>query len=50
MKKNLIDAILLCMSANGLYISGDLFFMLAFRSESELKGIAQELHINIDKL
>lgn len=46
MKKNLITAILQCMAANGKYISGELFFTLAFRTESELKAICRELHIN----
>jgi hypothetical protein len=46
MKKNLITAILQCMAANGLYISGELFFTLAFRTEAELKQICRELHIN----
>jgi hypothetical protein len=46
MKKKLITAILQCIAANELYISGDLFFTLAFRTESELKAICRELHIN----
>lgn len=46
MKKKLITAILQCMAANGLYISGDLWLALAFRTESELRQICRELHIN----
>jgi hypothetical protein len=50
MKKNLITAILQCMAANGIYITGELFFALAFRTESELKQICRELHINPEKV
>lgn len=45
-KKAMITAILQCMKANGLYISGDTFFALAFRTDDELRGICHELHIN----
>lgn len=33
--------------ANGLPITGDLFFALAFRSLSELRQLARELHIQV---
>ena len=48
-KSTLIQKILLCCKANNVYISGDLFFSLAFRTVEELKKIAHELHINIAK-
>ena len=47
-KKRLINDILQCVAANGVYISGEMFFGLAFRTVSELKGIARELHIQVD--
>ena len=33
------------IKANGLEVTGDFWFMLIFRTESELKKIARELHI-----
>lgn len=50
MKKKLIDTILQTIAANGQHISGELFFTLAFRSESELVAIAKDLHINVENL
>jgi len=50
MKKRLITAILQTISFGGGYISGDLFFMLAFRTIPELKDIARELNINTENL
>lgn len=46
-KSAMINEILQACKANGVYTSGDLFFSLAFRSESELKRICQELHIKL---
>jgi hypothetical protein len=37
--------IMCCVKANGLPVTGDLFFSLVFRTESELKKICHELHI-----
>lgn len=37
--------ILACILANGLPISGELWLTLVFRTESELRQIAGELHI-----
>lgn len=42
--------ILLTMKANNLYISGELWLTLAFRTESELKTICRELHIDPAKV
>jgi hypothetical protein len=44
-KEKLIAEILQACKANGVYISGDLFFALAFRTVEELKRIVKELHI-----
>ena len=44
-KQVLRHEILLVMKANGLEVTGDFWFMLIFRTESELKKIARELHI-----
>ncbi len=46
MKKKLIQEILLQAKANDLYISGDLFFSLAFRTEKELIKICRKIGIN----
>lgn len=47
-KNQMIDEILIQCRANNVPTTGDLFFSLAFRSESELKVICQELHIKTD--
>jgi len=39
--------IMLCVKANGHEVTGDFWFMLAFRTEAELVAICQELHIAI---
>ena len=44
-KDEMIAEILLCVKANNLPTTGELFFTLAFRTESELKNICRELHI-----
>ena len=46
-KGQMIQEIFICMKANQLYISGDLFLTLAFRTEDELKNICRELGIKI---
>lgn len=45
-RQEMISKILLCVKANGLYVSGDFFLMLAFRTERELREICRELHIS----
>jgi len=47
-KQKLINEILTKCRANMVYISGDLFFSLAFATIDELKNIARELYIKID--
>lgn len=37
--------IMLCVKANGNEVTGDFWFMLAFRTEAELVAICQELNI-----
>ena len=44
-RKQLIDSILQAIAAGGGYITGELFFTLAFRTEGELLEICSELHI-----
>ena len=44
-KQALRHDIMLVVKANGLEVTGDFWFMLIFRTESELKKIARELHI-----
>lgn len=39
--------IILCAKANGQSLSGDFWFMLVFRTESELVAICQELNIKL---
>lgn len=44
-KQTIRHAIMNCIKANGIEVSGDFWFMLVFRTEAELKKIAHELHI-----
>jgi len=44
-KQALRHDIMNVVKANGLEVTGDFWFMLIFRTESELKKIAKELHI-----
>lgn len=46
-KQALRHEIMLVLIANGLEVCGDFWFALVFRTESELRGIAQELHIRV---
>lgn len=46
-KSRLINLIFIAMKTSNKYISGDLFFSLAFCSVNELKKIAKECHINV---
>ena len=48
-KKDLIQEILQCVSANDVPVTGELILGLVFRTESELRQIAQELHIQVKK-
>jgi hypothetical protein len=41
----MIGKILETVKANGVPTTGDMFLALAFRTESELRGICRELHI-----
>ena len=45
MRAKLIEDILQRLKAGDCFISGDLVFSLAFRTEEELKHIANDLHI-----
>ena len=44
-KDQMITEILICAKANEVYISGELFFRLAFMAEDNLRKICRELHI-----
>jgi len=44
-KQALRHNIMNVIKANGLEVTGDFWFMLIFRTESELKTIAKELHM-----
>lgn len=44
-KAAMINEILLVAKANDVCVSGDLFFGLAFRTESELQEICNDLNI-----
>lgn len=46
-KAKMIQEILIAYKAGGGYADGDVFFALAFRSDSELKAICRELHIKV---
>ena len=48
-KEEMIAEILLVCKANSVPNSGDIFLSLAFRTESELKSICHELHINTER-
>lgn len=42
LRQDIMNAII---KANGIEVTGDMWFALVFRSEAELKAIARELHI-----
>ena len=44
-KEQMVAEILIVMKANGVTTTGDMFFALAFRTDSELRKICRELHI-----
>ena len=44
-KQALRHSIMTVIKGNGLPVTGDFWFALVFRTESELKKIARELHI-----
>jgi len=44
-KQALRHDIMNVIKANGIEVTGDFWFMLIFRTESELKNIAKDLHI-----
>ena len=46
-KEQMINEILIQCKANNVPTTGDLFFSLAFRTESELKTICSELNIKL---
>lgn len=45
-REAMIGRILQTCAANNVYTDGDLFFSLAFRTESQLRALCRELHIN----
>lgn len=48
-KRELIQQILQVVKANNVPISADLLFMLAYRTESELREICHDLHIQVTR-
>jgi hypothetical protein len=46
-KQALRQEIMAVVKANGLPVTGDFWLALVFRTESELKSIARDLHIKI---
>lgn len=44
-KQALRQNIMNVVKANGVEVTGDFWFALVFRTESELKALARELHI-----
>lgn len=48
-KQALRHDIMLVIKANELEVHEDFWFMLIFRTESELREIAQELHIKVEE-
>lgn len=47
MNERLRQEIMVCWKANGIVITGELWFFLIFRTEAELRQIASELNIKI---
>jgi hypothetical protein len=48
-KIQMINEILLVAKANELYVGGDIFFALVFKTESELVDICKNLHVSVKK-
>lgn len=46
-EENLRHSIMECVKANNLPVTGDFWFMLVFRTESQLRQIAFELGIQV---
>ena len=46
-KEQIRHEILINLKTNGVYVSGDLWFSLAFRTKEELIKIAQEMNIRV---
>lgn len=46
-KARLRQEIMITVKANNLQVTGEFWFMLVFRSESELRQIASELNVYI---
>lgn len=46
-KQALRHAIMTVMQANNVPVTGDFWFALVFRTETELKKLARELHIKV---
>lgn len=46
-KQALRQDIMNAIKANGIEVTGDMWFALVFRSEAELKAIARELHVPV---
>jgi hypothetical protein len=47
-KDQIRQEILITIKANNIYISGDVYFALVFRTKQELIKIAQEMNIKIN--
>lgn len=47
--KRLIHEIVLCVKANNVSVTGELLIGLAFRTLSQLRQIARELHIKVEQ-
>ena len=45
-KEDMITEILIRLKASGTHTNGEIFFGLAFRTESELRKICSKLNIN----
>jgi hypothetical protein len=46
-REQMINAILQAAKTSGIYLSGDLFFSLAFKSKNQLIKICNQLYIKV---
>lgn len=45
-REAMVQEILITLKANSVYVDGDLYFSLVFRTDEQLRGMCRELHIS----
>lgn len=45
-REHMVQEILITLKANSVYVDGDLYFALVFRTDEQLRSLCHELHIS----